>query len=288
MRADLLQETVEVLEEFNFNVLVYLHSCFDIAAQKKELTLLIKVLENIDGFREEHAEELKKLAASLGACPLIVGEKSKAANLLNSTIYDRYDIPVITLGSLQSTLLGAYPEKISSKGRIIAEISGDELRKAREKKNISAEQLANELKLNRESIYLYENDKIRAKYEIARKIENFLNAHLINATKPFQVFHMKEEKHIGLSKKIALLDFDVSSFQRMNFDLLASDEKNRVMVKQGAIRNPEKMVQLSDFFNSFFTVVSDERIKDLPVITKKEMELVSSKKDFLKLVKEKS
>ncbi|NYZ80156.1 helix-turn-helix domain-containing protein [Candidatus Micrarchaeota archaeon] len=287
MRADLIQETVTVLEEYGFNVLVYLHSCFDIAAQRKDLTLLVKVLENIDGFREEYADELKKLSASLNASPLVIGEKSKAETLVNNVIYDRYGIPVITLGSLQSTMIGAYPEKVSSKGRVIAEIDGETLRKAREKKHVTAEQLADELNLTKESIYLYENDKIRTKYEIAKRIESFLNANLIKAKKPFQSFAFREEHQSGLGRRLMLMDFDVSSFHRMNFDLFAKDEKNSVVIKQDMAKHPEKVAEFSDFFKTFFAVVSNEKNADVPVVTEEELKSVSNKKDFLKLIKEK-
>lgn len=286
MRADLIQETVNVLEEYGFNVLVYLHSCFDIAAQRKDLTLLVKVLENIDGFREEYADELKKLSASLNASPLVIGEKSKAETLVNNVIYDRYGIPVITLGSLQSTMIGAYPERISSKGRVIAEIDGEALRKAREKKHVSAERLANELSLTKESIYLYENDRIRTKYEIAKRIESFLSTNLIKAKKPFQSFAFREERQSGLGRRLMLMDFDVSSFHRLNFDLFAKDDRNSVVIKND-LRRPEKAAEFSEFFKTFFAVVSNEKKADVPVVSEEELKSVSNKKDFLKLIKEK-
>ena len=85
MRQQLLKDAVQVLEDFNFDVLLYPHSCLDIAAQKKDLSVLIKVLENVDGFRPEHAAELKRLAAALNACPLILGETTKAERLVDGT-----------------------------------------------------------------------------------------------------------------------------------------------------------------------------------------------------------
>ncbi|MEM0372748.1 MAG: hypothetical protein QXO69_02845 [archaeon] len=287
MRSEAIRGTISTLEEYGFNVLIYLHSCFDIAAQRKDLTLLVKVLENIDGFREECANELKKLSASLNASPLIIGEKSKAEPLANNIIYDRHGIPAITLGSMQAVMMGEYPEKISSKGRVIAEIDGEALRKAREKKRVSAERLASEVNLTKESIYLYEHDRIRAKYEIAKRIESFLNANLIRAKKPFEKFAFPGEKPRGLGRRLMLMDFDVSCFNKMDFDLLAKDEKNRVVLKTD-IRRSEKAEEFSDFFKSFFVVVSDEKSACVPTISENELRSVSTKKDFLKLIKEKN
>lgn len=191
MRENLLTKTVETLEEFNFDILVYLHSCLDIAAQKKALILLVKVLENIDGFKEKQAEELRKLSFVFKASPLLIGESTKTFRLEDGIIYDRHAVPAVTLETFRNSLTGAYPEKIFSKGRVIAELNGEELKKIREKKNITAEDLAEEIKLTRESIYLYEKEKIRVKYELAKRIESFLNAELIK--KPSFLEPVKEK-----------------------------------------------------------------------------------------------
>lgn len=298
MRKDLLTKTVETLEDFNFNILVYLYSCLDIAAQKKSLMLLIKVLENIDGFRNSHAKELKKLGFCFNACPLLIGENTKAYKMNDGVLYDRYGVTAITLGTLHDTLAGAYPDKIYSKGRIIAEIDGSELKKLRKKKHLSAEELARRINLTRESIYLYESQKTRMKYEIAKKIENFLSAGIIQKPsflEPVSAISSKPQEPLRPSpprgmvgKRLVLFDFEVTPFSKLNFDLIARDPSTRVVVREEISRHPEKILEFSDFFKAFLAFISEQRAEDIPIIKKKELKEIDSKKEFLSLLKERS
>lgn len=290
MRKDLLTKTVETLEDFNFNILVYLYSCLDIAAQKKSLTLLIKVLENIDGFRNPHAQELKKLGFCFNACPVIVGNTSKTYRMNDGVLYNRHGVPAITLGTLQDTLAGAYPDKIYSKGRIIAEINGDELRKMREKKKLSAEGLAKQINLTRESIYLYESQKMRVRYEIAKKIENFLSAGLIQKPRflePVSGIETKTPRDV-VGKKLVLFDFEVTPFSKLNFDLIAKDPKTRVVIREEISKHPEKILGFSNFFKAFLAFISEQKAEDIPIIKHEELKEIDSKKEFLSLLKERS
>ena len=291
MRQNLLTKTMNVLEEFNFDILVYLHSCLDIAAQKKSLIFLIKILENIDGFRKEHADELKKLGFCFNGCPLLVGETTKMYKMKDGVLYERYNIPSITLETFKNSLAGFYPEKIYSKGRMIAEIDGDELRRIRDKKKVSMEELAEEINLTKESIYLYEKERMRVKYEIAKRIENFLNTELIKKPEffePVRKIPISRVKADKVRDKLILFDFDVVSFNKLNFDLVASDPKNKVVVREDLARHPEKIVNFSAFFKTFLAFISDKGIGDVPIIKKQELGEIESKKEFLKVLRERS
>jgi predicted transcriptional regulator len=287
VRAELLQKTINVLEGHDFNTLVYLHSCLDVAAQKKRFLMLIKVLENIDGFRNEHAEELKRLSFYLNSYPLIIGETTKAERMSDDTLYERHGIGSITVNTLESSLAGDYPKKIYSKGRVIAHIDGSALKQYREKRKISLEELAKEINLTKESVYLYEHEKMRMKYEIARKIEEFFNRSMITTSSPFVRQEKQETKPTTeLEKKLTGFEFDVYSFHKLNFDIGAKDDKDRIILSQSA-DNLSKTVDFSNFFKTFFAIVSDKKQR-VPTIEKEEFMGAKSKKDLLKLVKEKS
>jgi predicted transcriptional regulator len=285
MRQQLLKDAVQVLEDFNFDVLLYPHSCLDIAAQKKDLSVLIKVLENVDGFRPEHAAELKRLAAALNACPLILGETTKAERLVDGTAYERHGITALTLATLRDSLAGAYPQKISSQGRVIAEIDGSAMQEARSRRGLTMDDFAQQISLTKESIYLYEHERMRVKYEIARRIEGFLDARLVMARTPFQKAEERPQPKGEIAEKLALLDFEVYPFKKLDFELVASDPKDRVMLGSGT--GLAKAVNLSDFFRTFLAVV-DESKTQLPAIDRKELLSLDSKKDFLRLLRERS
>ncbi len=289
MREALLTETIKVLEEFGFDILVHLQASLDIAAQKKAMILLVKVFDNIDGFKKEQADELKNLGYMFKASPLIVGASSKAFKMQDGVVYDRYGVNAITINTLKDSLAGTYPEKVFSKGRVIAEINGEELQKLREQKHVTAEQLADQVKLTKESIYMYEKQKMRVQYEIAKRIEDFLNADLIQSHGPFKhVAEKTRSSQDALGKKLLLFDFDVASFDKLNVDLIAQDPNNRVVIKEAYVKNPEKIFDFSNFFKAFLAFVTEEHQKDLPTISKEELKELESKRDFLKLLKEKS
>jgi putative transcriptional regulator len=277
------------LEEFGFDILVYLQTSLDIAAQKKALILIIKIFDNIDGFKKDQAGELKNLGYLFKASPLIIGSASKSFKMQDGVVYDRYGVNAITVGTLKDALAGTYPEKVFSKGRVIAEIEGEELQKLRKKKHVTAEELAEHVKLTRESIYMYQKGKMRVQYEIAKRIEDFLNAELIKSHEPFQRITQKAEvPHSGLGKKLLLFDFDVASFDKLNVDLIAQDPSNRIVLKESYVRHPEKIFDFSNFFKAFLAFVTEEHKKDLPTISKEELKEIGSKKEFLRLLKEKS
>jgi predicted transcriptional regulator len=289
VREQLIQKTVEVLENRDFDILLYLHSCLDIAAQKKAFQMLIKILENIDGFRKEHADELKRLSAYLNSYPLLIGGTTKAERMQDDTIYDRYGISSITVKTLENSLEGAYPEKISSKGRMIANIDGSVLEEYRKKKDLTLDDLAEEIKLTKESIYLYEHERMRVKYEIAKRIEEFLHANLITPKSPFIAHEGQEPKPTtDLEKKLFLFDFEVYPFHKLDFDIGAKDKKDKLIVRQTPYGGMSNAIHFSNFFKTFLAVVSDEKGKDIPVIGKQEFMAVGSKKDLVRLIREKS
>ena len=77
-RDHVLREINELLSNHSFETShIYDRSCFDMVARKRLLLLLLKVLINIDGFTGQQAEEIKKVASSILASPLVVGVKSK-------------------------------------------------------------------------------------------------------------------------------------------------------------------------------------------------------------------
>jgi len=289
VREQLIQKTVEVLENNDFDILLYLHSSLDIAAQKKSFQMLIKILENIDGFRKEHADELKRLSSYLNSYPLLIGETTKVERMADDTIYDRHGISSITIATLENSLEGAYPDKVSSKGRLIANIDGSVLEEYRKKKDLTLDDLAEEIKLTKESIYLYEHERMRVKYEIAKRIEEFLHASLITPKSPFITQEKQEPKPTtDLEKKLFLFDFEVYPFHKLDFDIGAKDRRDKLIVRETPHGDMSNAIHFSNFFKTFLAIVSEKKVKDIPVIPKEEFMAVGSKRELVRLIREKS
>ena len=77
-RDHIIIEINELLSNHGFDTSnIYDRSCFDLVARRELLLLLMKVLVNVDGFSAAHAQEIKRVARTFFASPLLVGLKSK-------------------------------------------------------------------------------------------------------------------------------------------------------------------------------------------------------------------
>ena len=74
-------------------------------AKKDLLLLLMKVLINVDGFTGKQAHEIKKVASTFFASPLIIGIKSKNEVLEEDVVYERHGIPVIAFETFKTMLV---------------------------------------------------------------------------------------------------------------------------------------------------------------------------------------
>ena len=81
-RDQVLVEITELLTSQGFETSnIYDRSCFDMIARRELILLLLKVLINVDGFSNQQAQEIKRLARTFLASPLSVGYKSKTEPL---------------------------------------------------------------------------------------------------------------------------------------------------------------------------------------------------------------
>ena len=258
-------------------------SCFDIAAKGQQL-LLLKILSNIDSLRESQAVELKSLAATLGAIPMVVGVKSKAYTLEPGLVYDRYGLIVVSQETLLDTLKGDSPRKRFYKGRIVAEIDTSKLA------DVSPTELAKELHVTREAIYSYRKGG-KMEFEKAKKAESLLDKNLIRDINLFLVPDAQEHVLHGYLKEMQQLGFDVVPVHR-GFDALATKreallvdaERSEIYAK----RKTKFVKNAARFFESHPLIVmesSRREISGVPIVSKKEIKDSESAEGLIDLVK---
>lgn len=316
-RNQIIQEINQLLTGGGFETSqVYYQSCFDMAARKKLLLLLLKVLVNIDGVNETHVHEIRKVANTFLASPLIVGLKSKSHLLEEDVVYERHGLPVIGVDTLKNIVLyDEYPEFLADRGGYFVNINGNVLKEYREEYSLSLKDLADLAHVSRETIYKYENDMVRANPETAMLLEDILN---MKITVDIDIFETSKEgtdfNNIGSeehtnnekTKDLANLGFGVIETKKAPFDALAIENnlKNSSMDESPLIASLEnnrapktlhKMaISLKDLSlitdsESFF-IINNKKIKDsldgIPVIKSWELKEAEDSKDFLKLVKE--
>jgi len=314
-RNQIIQEINQLLTGGGFKTSqVYYQSCFDMAARKKLLLILLKVLVNIDSVNEAHVQEIRKVANTFLASPLIVGFKSKSNRLEEDVVYERHGLPVIGVDTLKNIVLyDEYPEFLADRGGYFVNINGNILKEYREEYSLSLKDLADLVHVSRETIYKYENDMVRANPETAMLLEDILNMKItvdidiFDTPKEFSEVDMVNNKEINSekTKDLTNLGFGVIETKKTPFDalaiennvknhsvdtpLIASLENNRAPKTLHKMAISLKDLSLITDSESFF-IINNKKIKEsldgIPVIKSWELKEAEDSKEFLKLVKE--
>ncbi len=263
-------------------------SCFDIAARSKSRVLLIKVLSNIDSLREEQAHDILALAGSLGATALLIGERSKAYELEDGLVYERYGLHAITAGTLERVLQGEMPDKTFSHGRVVAQIDSKVFEQKLLDKDIS--DVAQRIHVTREAIYHYKKT-LRMDYGKALELERMFNTPIIQDINLFTAQHTPAIGLHGYLQKMGQLGFDVIPVHR-GFDAIAREKEALLLNETSpalARRKAGFMTRAGEFFGSEPVFVTKGKaptsVKGVPVVTEKEISGSESAGDILDLVK---
>ena len=308
-RDHVLREINELLSNHNFETShIYDRSCFDMVARKRLLLLLLKVLINIDGFTGQQAEEIKKVASTILASPLVVGVKSKYEYLEEDVVYERHGIPVIAPETLRNMIVdGIYPEVFADRGGYFVEVDGNAIKEAREKENLSLKDLANRTHVSRETIYKYEHSMVRASPETVITLESILN---MKITLSVDIFKIPESENVktmqDTPKELAQLGFGVILTNKTPFDAIAKSDPELEELKRNIamITNMEKnrnqkvlkkmalnVKDLSGVTGTDAVFIFEQKrnmecIEGVPVVHNWELGEMESSKDFLKIIKE--
>ncbi len=299
MRESLARNALISLQDRSYTVQSFLgtHSCFDFVARKGSHTLLVKVLENIDGFREMQALELRKLAELFHALPLLVGEKSKKARLEKELVYERYGIPALSLDTFENVLDEKLPTSKSFKGQAIAELDGKKLKQAREKKRISVSELARRVNVSPETLYRYEQG-FTASLEKVQKLEETLNVSLVKPValkvSPFE-FPKESEKKVEdrVLKQLRLLGVPLTSFGHAPFKAYAHPTESLLVgeAKQASevSHKAETLQKSAKAFRAHAVLFAKdsklEEVAGTPIVLESELKEFKKGKELLKLVK---
>ena len=301
MREQTVSRICAILSGKGFQVSTFLHmnSCFDIAARNGSILLLIKVYSNIDSIRPEQGFELKKLGNALNATAVIVGEKTKAFELNEGIVYERYDVPVVSLQTFENFLEKEMPEVRYFKGRKIVELDYEKLAESRKKIGMSQEELAEKISSTPESIHRYESGK-PSSLEVAEKLEKQLNTHLVRHIDIFENRKFDEkifESRLGdeLLEKVRKLGLDIALFEHSPFDayskyeepLFISRGERGIEIARKAIEigKAEKVMKGKGMILS--REFSKDVVENVPIVSMDDLSTMSRKRDLFELLKEK-
>ncbi|WP_461463254.1 transcriptional regulator [Methanobrevibacter sp.] len=303
-RNKLIQEINQLLRVEGFQTShVYEQSCFDMIARRKLLLLLMKVLVNIDSVNETHVEEIKKISDVFLASPVLVGMKTRSYPLEEDVVYERHGIPAVSVETFKNMINGEYPEVLADRGGYFVNINGNLLKEFRDEYSLSLKDLADIAHVSRETIYNYENGKVKANIETAMALEEILNTKITFDIDVFEPYQSPEEIPTNKNNDLAKLGFGVVSTNKTPFDalakvndtksaenpLIANMDKNRNIKTLKKMAVPLKDLSLITSSDSFFVIKNEkfkESIDGIPVIKSWELKEADDTTDFIKMIKE--
>lgn len=307
-----IEKVRKTLEMAGFQVVNNLpsKSCFDLVARKGDFLMLLKVLVNVDGLKDDQGRELRMLARRLSATPIIVGERTRRSEMLDGVVYGRCGIPTVNFSTFKQFILeNVQPMVFARHGGLYTKIDGEALRRARELRGLSLGNLAERIGVSRKTIYEYERNEMDATLETALRIEEELDADVIvpiDLREWHSIYEYEEEKEEEqewedeLEKEVfeALsgLGFKVILARRAPFNALTADQSERCLVVTGVGKANERMIERRVMTLDKLAIVTQKlamfvmdksrKIKGtkVPILSKEEIESMEEPEELLKKV----
>jgi len=184
--------------------------CFDIVAKRDALSLILKILLNIDSIKEDIVKEIKKLASKIFAHPLLIGEKAGNLYMKQDVVYCRWGIPALNIDTFRDCVInGIFPIVYAERGGYYIKIDGEKLSLARKERNISIGNFASMLGVSRRTVSKYE-EGMKTTVDIAINLEKILKAELIKEINIFSddiiEYNPEEDDKAIIKDKIPMLE----------------------------------------------------------------------------------
>jgi len=319
MQKDLIARAIEVLKEAGFIVSSRCEArSFDLAARRSEITLLAKILHNIDGINEGVSRSIRQAAFCLLASPIVVGEKSGAFFLEDDVVYHRYGVPVINVHTLHDYFVeGVHPYVYSATGGLYVSIDGEAMKRARERKGFSLGDIATGLGISRRSVSKYEEGGMSTAIDIALRLEDILDMMLIE---PLEFLKTEFDEPLSTDISAAgveevdssLEGYILNIMEEIGFEIfktayapfkavsLSQSESERVKILTGISKYTERMIKKARIVSSLSQVtrtksvfvvngnVKRVQIDNTVLIRKEELKRIRDPEEFTSVIEERA
>lgn len=271
------------VEAYNFR------TCFDIMAQKDGRRIMIKFEKNIDGLQKSDAKALHMLETFLDSQALVIGKNYKGKKLDDGTIFKRYGIGCVSENTLEYLMEGRNLNNAKRFRKDVKTIDGLALRRLRKLVDSSMRELGEAVGISKDSIYRYEKGKEDITAENLSKLEDFFRSRL-----SYQNDSAHYEKQYGYPKA-KLAGTQLLLFETDPFTIIL---KGLSIYEAGREANSRTMEKWADFYKDINKVFGDYPFflsskplkkvnrNGIPVVTVKELKMVSSESRLMELILE--
>jgi putative transcriptional regulator len=249
------------------------HGCFSLAASKKTV-MLLKVLENVDSFMPEQAKNLKILSENLDASAALIGKHTRYESLRNYIIYDRFEVPTFTHGTLEAVLDSDLPHVLRDRGGLFVGVDPKKLRDARKNAGLTQFQLAEQAGVTKKAIYEHENRRMKMRSSIAGRIEKLIGEEI---TIPFTMKALETDEtnapqnmfESNVGRTLHKIGFTVSFVYKNPFNIIA-EERTAILSDAEPVtrikRKAEALAKMAETVKRPAIAITDEPV-DLKIPT---------------------
>ena len=228
-------------------------SCFDFAARKKDLLVLIKLIKNLGTIPAEYGSELRLIAQKLSAAPIFVGLPTSNNHMKNDTAYNRHGIHTVTLETLLATFVdGKYPLVEARPGGFYVQLDKGAIQARRKELGLSLGELASMIGVSRRTVYGYEHGLAKATVSTALRLETVLGVPIVCH---IDIFKLRKSIRSKLSKQLVENPFLYKVLRKLDslgllaavtrkapFDFIISDHEGHKILG-GAVTRGEKIAE---------------------------------------------
>jgi putative transcriptional regulator len=272
---------------------------FDLVARKDDILLIIKVISHIDSISEEIASDLRFVAVYLKGKPLIVGERTRDAELERGAVYIRYGVNALSISTLYDYLVEGNPPLVyASPGGLYVNINGDQLRALRERHQMSLGEMAGILGVSRRTISKYESG-MGTTLDIAIKIEEHFDKPIVEAIDPLAYDDMQAMHPSAATEPLPMdltrIGLELHPTHRAPFQAFALYERETILTGYGTtqkvVRRAALIGNLSEITNTrAMCVITDykkkKRVGKTLIIGEERLHSLDSGSELMELIDE--
>ena len=289
-----MRDVARTLVRNNYEI-SFSRGCFDIAARREEIFLL-KVLVNIDAFKEDQALSLKVISHFVSAFPLIISLKNNREKLKDETIYSRFGLFVLTPKTFEKIVKEEIKPFYSRKGRMVSKIDIEKMRRKREELNLSFSKLSKLTGISKKALYEIEKGKVNPTVQSVIKLENVLktNLRLPFQTQPIEKIVLKPKQKFQkfVSKEFSRIGIENSAVYSAPFDLIG---KERITIITKLSKNSKKLKKEAKIVKKVSSITSskpifvakickEKCINGIPVLKEDELSKLNSSEELIRII----
>ncbi len=280
---------------------------FDLIARRDEERYILKVLQNVDTFKSQNADEIVRLGKITTSIAMVIGERGGSGPLQEGVVYYRHHVPILAPLTFFDFVEGDLPYVYSGPGGFYIPIDGEEMRSAREELGYSIGFVSNRIGTSRRSISLYESGSA-ATVDMFLKLESLLKRDIRRTVSIFN-FHSDVDSPSVFDFANSFIEevfnimirggYDFQSVRRSPFDAIAY-EKLESLLLVGLFENTRSRTQraaaisnFSEIFENIPLVISKtntdkENIGGCHVVNLSDLRSAKDKDDLVRILIKKS